>query len=154
MVMAAPATTPTRRTVALPERPVVTWLRMVRVVNRTQRAAADQLGAWGLSAAQFDVLAQLGASQGPNQLELATRLLVTQGNICQLLDGMEKKGLIERRPEGRSNHIFLTPAGRELAAEAVPEHEAWQAERMAALDDEEQRQLARLLRKLDRTQRE
>jgi DNA-binding MarR family transcriptional regulator len=127
---------------------------MVRVVNRTQRAAADQLGAWGLSAAQFDVLAQLGASQGPNQLELATRLLVTQGNICQLLDGMEKMGLIERRREGRSNHIFLTPAGRELAAEAVPEHEAWQAERMAALDDEEQRQLARLLRKLDRTQRE
>ncbi|HET8985010.1 MAG TPA: MarR family transcriptional regulator [Trueperaceae bacterium] len=148
----AAATSSTDRTLALPERPVVTWLRMVRVVNRTQRAAADQFSAWGLSAAQFDVLAQLGASQGPSQMELATRLLVTQGNVCQLLDGMEKKGLVERRREGRTNHIFLTPAGRELAIDVVPEHETWQAERMAALDDEEQRQLARLLRKLDRAQ--
>lgn len=132
---------------------LLSWLRMMRVVNRTQRAAADHLRGWGLTAAQFDVIAQVGAARGPTQQELAERLLVTQGNVCQLLDGLERKGLVERRREGRSNHIFLTPAGRELAERVVPEHEAWQADRMSALDPGEQHELLRLLRKLDRSQR-
>jgi len=109
--------------------------------------------AQGVSSAQFDAIAQVGAGRGLTQQELADRLLVTQGNICQLLDGMEKKGLVERRREGRSNRLFLTTAGQELFDCMVPEHEAWQAQRMAVLTAEEQRELLRLLRKLDRSQR-
>lgn len=126
---------------------------MVRVVSRTQRAATEHLREFDLTPAQFDVLAQVSAAPGPSQQELADRLLVTQGNVCQLLDGLEKKKLVERRREGRSNRIFLTPSGQELSAQAVPEHEEWQAARMTALDESEQRQLLQLLRKLDRSQK-
>jgi len=126
---------------------------MVRVVSRTQRAAADHLREFDLTPAQFDALAQVGAAPGPSQQELADRLLVTQGNVCQLLDGLEKKQLVERRRDGRSNRIYLTPAGQDLTARAVPEHECWQAERMTALDASEQQELLRLLRKLDRAQK-
>lgn len=146
------AITRTGRLLPTPDRPVLAWLRLARIVDRTQRAAAEQLKLWQLSVAQFDVLAQLTAGEGPSQQALAERLLVTQGNVCQLLDGLERKGLVERRRDGRSNHIHLTPAGRQLATEVVPEHEAWQALRLAALDDAEQRELLRLLRKLDRSQ--
>lgn len=132
---------------------VQAWLRMNRVVSRTHRAAAELLRARGITSAQFDVIAQVGSGHGLTQQELADRLLVTQGNVCQLLDGMEKKGLVERRRDGRSNRLFLAPAGSELFASAVPEHEAWQAGRMGALSDAEQRELLRLLRKLDRSQR-
>lgn len=140
------------RSHTLQSAPLLAWLRMVRVVSRTQRAATDHLRQFDLTPAQFDVLAQVGATPGPSQQELADRLLVTQGNVCQLLDGLEKKKLVERRREGRSNRIFLTEDGQGLASRAVPEHETWQAERMTALEEEEQRELLRLLRKLDRSQ--
>jgi len=132
---------------------LLAWLRMARVVNRSNRAAAERLREQGLTHAQFDVIAQVGSARGPTQQELADRLLVTQGNVCQLLDGLAKKGLVERRREGRSNHLFLTPQGQDLFEQVVPEHEDWQAERMSALSDGEQRDLLRLLRKLDRSQR-
>lgn len=126
---------------------------MARIVTRTQRATAEHLRQFDLTSAQFDVLAQVGAAPGPNQQELADRLLVTQGNVCQLLDGLERKELVERRREGRSNRVYLTPRGQDLAARAVPTHERWQAERMNGLTDEEQRTLLDLLRKLDRSQK-
>ena len=144
---------PPARSEALHSPGLLAWLRMARVVNRTHRAAAERLRERGLTHAQFDVIAQVGAARGPAQQELAERLLVTQGNVCQLLDGLERKGLVERRREGRSNHVFLTPAGQELSEQVVPEHETWQVERMSALTDDEQHELLRLLRKLDRSQK-
>lgn len=130
---------------------VLAWLRMARIVGRTNRLAAERLRQRGLSHAQFDVVAQVGAAPGATQQELAECLLVTQGNVCQLLDGLEKKGLVERQREGRSNRIYLTGQGSQLFDEVVPEHERWVADRMGALSEGEQRELLRLLRKLDRS---
>lgn len=132
---------------------LLSWLRMARIVNRTLRSASERLRASELSNAQFDLIAQVGAAPGSSQQELADRLLVTQGNVCQLLDGLERKGAVERRRAGRANRVFLTEGGQELAARVVPAHEEWQAERMAALTPQEQHELLRLLRKLDRWQR-
>jgi DNA-binding MarR family transcriptional regulator len=64
---------------------------------------------------------------------------------------MEKRGLIERRPEGRTNRLYLTEEGRYLFAEVVPGHEALIDERLSVLSKEEQRQLSAILRKLDRS---
>ena len=99
--------------------------------------------------AQFDVLARVGSQAGIKQQEVADLLLVTKGNVCQLLDRMEDRGLILRRREGRANHLFLTEAGRRLYDEAVPAQEAMVSERFSALSNEEQAQLHELLRKLD-----
>jgi DNA-binding MarR family transcriptional regulator len=128
---------------------VLAWLRLARVFQKIDRASAEHLRAWGLSLAQFDVLAQVGSSEGITQQELADKLLVTKGNICQLLDRLEQHGLIRRRQEGRVNHLFLTDAGTHLYQEAVPAQEAFITEQLAALAPEEQAQLLALLRKLD-----
>jgi DNA-binding MarR family transcriptional regulator len=107
---------------------------------------------FGLSVAQFDVIAQIGANQGLTQQELAQALLVTKGNVCQLLDRLEQRGLIERRPAGtgRSNRLYLTKEGQRLYDVAVPAQEQMIATRFAALTDDEQQTLLHLLRKLDR----
>ena len=126
------------------------WLRLLRVVQKVERDLTGQLRLWGLNNAQFDVLAHVGAAEGITQQELADSLLVTKGNVAQLLDRMEKRGLIERRPQGRTNRLFLTDKGGRTFSEAVPAHEALIDERLSVLPEEEQKQLLELLRKLDR----
>ena len=126
------------------------WMRLMRVYHKVNRGSAEHLKGWGLSVAQFDVLARVGAEEGIKQQEVADSLLVTKGNVCQLLDKMEGRGLISRRREGRINRLFLTAEGRRLYGEAVPAQEAMVSERLSVLSATEQAQLHELLRKLDR----
>src|SRR5436305_9480937 len=80
---------------------VLAWLRLTRVYHKVSRRSEEQMRCHGLSMAQFDVLAHVGAAPGITQQELANSLLVTKGNVCQLLDRMQRSDLIERRQEGR-----------------------------------------------------
>lgn len=129
---------------------VAAWLRLARVFQQVNRASSEQLRQWDLSVAQFDIIAHVGAAEGMTQQELADGLLVTKGNICQMLDRMERGGLIERRQEGRANRLYLTPSGRRLFAEVVPAHEQMLAEQFATLSPAEQHALLALLRRVDR----
>lgn len=130
---------------------LLSWFRLARSFQRIDRRTADHLRAFDLTVAQFDVLAQVGAAEGITQQRLADALLVTKGNVCQLLDRMEARDLIERRPaeSGRAKHLHLTDAGRTLKQVAVPSQEDLIDRCFSALSDEEQAQLARLLRKLE-----
>jgi DNA-binding MarR family transcriptional regulator len=130
---------------------VLAWLRLVRIFSKVERAAMAELRCRDLSPAQFDVLAQVGASEGCTQQDLADALLVTKGNVTQILDRMEASGLLRRRQEGRTKRVCLTEAGWALRQLAVPAHEAMIARQFAALTVEEQQELLRLLRKLDRS---
>lgn len=132
---------------------VALWARIARIYNRNMRLSASHLRAWDLNVAQFDVLAQIGAHEGLTQQELAKQLLVTEGNITQLLDKLEERGLIQRCRDGRIKRLVLTPAGKTLRDETVPEQERFQAEQFAALTLDEQRTLLALLGKLQRAGR-
>ena len=129
---------------------VLAWLRLLRVTQKVERDLARQLKLWGLNNAQFDVLAHVGAAEGITQQELADSLLVTKGNVAQLLGRMERRGLIERRSQGRTNRLFLTDEGRRTFTEVVPAHEALIDDRLSVLLEEDQKQLFELLRRLDR----
>ena len=129
---------------------VLAWLRLARVFAKLERRSQEQLRPSGLSDAQFDVLAQVGAHEGCTQQALAKHLLVTKGNVTQILDRMEEAGLITRRVEGRTKRVCLTDAGRALRDQVIPRHEAHMAAQFESLTGSEQRQLLRLLRTLDR----
>ena len=129
---------------------MLAWIRLARVFQRVERDWGEHLRGWDLNVAQFDVLAHVGASEGMTQQELADSLLVTKGNVCQLLDRMEGRGWISRRQQGRANRLFLTDAGRRLFDEVVPAHEALIAGRFSVLSEGEQERLHALLRKLDK----
>lgn len=129
--------------------PVLAWLRLFRVFQKIDRASSEHLRTWGLSTAQFDILARVGASRGITQQELADRLLVTKGNISQLLDRMEKLGLLRRCQEKRSNILVLTEQGQALYDRVVPAQEQLIEEQLASLSSSEIGDLQRLLRKVD-----
>lgn len=127
-----------------------TWLRLVRFYHKAERRLLANLRCYDLSLAQFDVLAQLGAAEGITQQELADKLLVTKGNVTQLLDRMTSGGLLTRRQDGRANRLYLTEAGRSLFHLAVPSQEDGIARILEPLTRTEQAQLSALLRKVDR----
>lgn len=129
---------------------LLAWLRLARVFQKIDRASTDNFRCRSLSMAQFDVLAHVGAQEGQKQQDLADSLLVTKGNVCQLLDRMEQSGLLLRQQDGRANRLYLTEKGQHLFAEVVPEHEEVIVKLLSALTPEEQIQLLDLLRKLDR----
>lgn len=130
---------------------VVAWMRLARVYQKITQAATAQLREFGLSLAQLDVLAQVGAAEGLTQKELAARLLVTKGNVSQLLDRLERVGLAVRAPEGRICRIYLTPDGRALYDRVMPAHETFINRELSALPAGERTTLAQLLRALDRS---
>jgi len=134
------------RSIAIPA-----WLRLARVFQKVDRATVDLMRQWDLSVAQFDVLAQVGNAEGLTQQQLADRLLVTKGNVCQLLDRMEERGLLIRQQEGRANHLYLTEKGKEIRAEALPAQERMIESIFKELPHARQASLLASLRQLDHT---
>lgn len=138
-----------------PSRPrdvsVLAWLRLIRVFQRVEQITSRGLRCADLSLAHFDVLMHVGASEGLSQQELADSLLVTKGNVCQLLGRMEEVELIERHHEGRTNHVYLTYKGRDIYHQVGPAHEKRVAGCFAALSTDELHELLRLLRRVDQS---
>ncbi|MBO1580329.1 MULTISPECIES: MarR family winged helix-turn-helix transcriptional regulator [Bacillus] len=124
------------------------WFRLSRFYNRSIRETNQHLKNWDLSAAQFDVLAQIGGQDRLTQQELGKKLFVTKGNITQLLNKLEQLGLVKREQEGTTKYLSLTEKGRALYEEVVPPQETFQAEQFSKLNRNEQKQLLELLRKL------
>ncbi|HLZ63529.1 MAG TPA: MarR family winged helix-turn-helix transcriptional regulator [Ktedonosporobacter sp.] len=128
---------------------VLARMRLYRVSQKIDRVLNGQLRSSGLNMAQFDVLAHVGAARGITQQGLADRLLVTKGNISQLLDRMEKLDLLRRCQDGRNNTLALTEKGQALYDRTVPVHEQLIEEQLSILSTQEVRDLLQLLRKLD-----
>jgi DNA-binding MarR family transcriptional regulator len=132
---------------------VRTWLHLNRIMHTVGRRLSGHLQDYDLTLAQFGVLAQLQAVPDISQQMLADWLFVTKGNMVGLLNRLEDRGLVERRPDpedGRTHVVSLTKQGAALAARVVPEHEELVAECMGVIAPEDQRTLHQLLRTLDR----
>jgi len=123
---------------------------MVRFTNKVTRLSGEQLRRYNLSLGQFGVLAHIGGAEGMSQTELADTLSLTQGNVCQLIDKLERAGLVARRPEGRTNRLYLTERGQALYDEVVPAHEALIEGLFSGLSAEQHVELLGLARRLDR----
>jgi DNA-binding MarR family transcriptional regulator len=131
---------------------VRTWLHMNHVSYKVQRRLLEHLEDYNLTLAQFGVLAQLQAFPDISQQKLADWLFVTKGNVVGLLNRLESRGLVERRPDpqdGRSHVVSLTKQGADLAARVVPKHEELVAECMGLITPEDQHTLHQLLNRLD-----
>ena len=58
------------------------WFRLSRFYNKSIRETNQHLKRWNVSAAQFDVLAQVGGHDRLKQ-ELGNKLFVTKGNVTR-----------------------------------------------------------------------
>lgn len=130
-----------------------TWVQMARTFYKMQRRIVSALAGRGVTLPQFDVLATLRFGEGVTQQELAERLLVTKGNVCGVLDRLERLGWVERRPDPgdrRANRLHLTRAGRGKIDGVLPAHDALVLHATRTLADADVRQLRSLLETLER----
>jgi MarR family transcriptional regulator, organic hydroperoxide resistance regulator len=100
-----------------------------------------------LTGSQLHALYLLGEPRSMG--ELAQRLVCDASNVTGLVDRLESRGLIERRPgpdDRRVRMLVLTPAGEELRARALARFTEAPAG-IAALTVDEQRTLRDLLQK-------
>jgi MarR family transcriptional regulator for hemolysin len=91
---------------------------IINDVGRMIRTYADyKAKEFGITRAQWVVLARLDRFEGLKQSELAEMLDLQPITVTRLLDRLCQAGLIERRldPEDRrAKRLFLTPAARPL----------------------------------------
>lgn len=91
---------------------------MIMDVARLLKTYADQRARqFGISRAQWAVLARIDRNEGLKQSELAEMLDLQPITLTRLLDRLADNGLIERRADPndrRANRLYLTPAAKPL----------------------------------------
>ncbi len=128
--------------------PLRVWFRFIRLHRRVSAAIASEMKALGLSIPQFDLISTLTEGEGLTQQELAERLYVTKGNVSGLLDRMVEAGLVERRPipsDRRSNALYLTEKGRDLAEKGIAAQRAYVARTLGTLPSKDLADLERIV---------
>ncbi|NDY43427.1 MarR family transcriptional regulator [Dissulfurirhabdus thermomarina] len=88
-----------------------------KLVQVFQKAIDRRLAPYGLTSAQFCVLAKLYEEEGLTQTELASRLYIENPTLVRTLDRLERAGVIERRrdpDDRRAYRIYLLEKGRQL----------------------------------------
>ena len=140
---------------ALPPPPNSAALKLFVVLSR----AAESVGRHiekdaernGLTTTEWAILEVL-YHKGPMLLgEVQRRILVSSGGITYLVDRLEKRELLERRPcssDRRARYAALTADGERLVHDAFPAHVVQIEEAMQGLSAEDQRECTRLLRAL------
>jgi len=110
--------------------------RLRRAQLRIFQQFIARFAEFDLRPAEYSVLALIAANPGSKQTEIAEALGIKRANFVALINGLEKRGLTERRlPEGdrRSNALFLTPPGEEFVARANAAQAEFEAECVARL---------------------
>lgn len=111
----------------------------------------EHLAPFGISARELAVLLFLDGREPESQQQAAQRLGVDRTTMVALLDTLEGKGLVARRPDAedrRRNVVELTDAGRTTLAGAGRASDEAEQRLLADLDAEEAAQLRQLLGRL------
>ncbi len=119
------------------------------VAARTQQHLAKHR----LTSSQFGTLEALYHLGPLCQRELGAKLLRTSGNITMVVDNLEKRQLVVRKPDPhdrRMVQVHLTAPGRRLIKKVLRPHIAGIVDAMTALSATEQETLRRLCRTLGR----
>ncbi|WP_223198466.1 MarR family winged helix-turn-helix transcriptional regulator [Solihabitans fulvus] len=105
---------------------VLVAVRLVAAGVMLGQAAEVHFARFGLSTGRYRLLADLEDSAGEKSpSRLAASLGVSRATVTGLVDGLERDGLVIRRPsaeDGRSAAVVLTARGATTLRELAPEH--------------------------------
>jgi DNA-binding MarR family transcriptional regulator len=128
--------------------------RLGYLLKHAQAAFAERsaaaLAPLGVNGRELAVLTVLAGPEPPAQQEAASRLGVDRTTMVALVDALEGKGLVERRPDladRRRNLVHLTGRGRDVLDEGSRIHAEAERTFLAALTADEVEQLKSLLRR-------
>lgn len=127
-------------------------LELVRWIGWAQRKAGeDWIRERELSHEQAFALGYLVRSPGAIQRDIAQASRTSAASVSSLLQGLERRGLVERRTEDgdeRRKRVYATPSGADLIAGFDAAIEAADETILAPLDDDERTTLHSLLTKI------
>ncbi|MBW3552286.1 MAG: MarR family transcriptional regulator [Gemmatimonadetes bacterium] len=130
-------------------------LKLFVVLTRASGAlgahAEADAGSHGLSLAEFGALEALYHRGDLLVGELQRKVLKSSGGITYVVDRLQEKGLVERKPcasDRRAVYASITEAGRSLMDRIFPRHAEALTAAAAALTKEEKRTAIDLLRRL------
>jgi MarR family transcriptional regulator for hemolysin len=131
------------------------WRRVESTLMATSRAirrAFDaRLADLSLNLTESSLLVYVQESGSLTQTQLADRLAIGRAATGAVIDALERRRLLERRPDPADRRVWLvaaTPGGKELAARVIEVDRGLRAELRAGISREERQQLARLLVRL------
>jgi DNA-binding MarR family transcriptional regulator len=126
--------------------------RYLAVHHRMFRAVNDQMSDCGLSMARTKVLRRL-REQGPTrQSVLAADFELSPHSITDIVDGLERLGLAERRPDPadrRAKLVAITATGEASLEVANATRERLLTQIFGSLNEDDRATLVRLLDSLD-----
>jgi DNA-binding MarR family transcriptional regulator len=102
---------------------LVHWVYRVQTEGVTLLSRRFREAGYDITPEQFGVLARLSGEQGLNQAQLGERMLKDRHNMTRILNLLQKRGYIERRPDNKDRRIFrifLTESGRGVQEELTP----------------------------------
>jgi DNA-binding MarR family transcriptional regulator len=135
-------------------RPMEVLSRLSRLGHHLDRARRSAFAEHDLESWEFDVLAALRRAGTPYELSpgrLLRETLVTSGTMTNRVDRLAARGLVERRPDPSDRRgvlVRLTDAGRRTVDGALAGLLDRERDLLAALEPDDQRRLAGLLRTL------
>jgi MarR family 2-MHQ and catechol resistance regulon transcriptional repressor len=129
------------------------YVKLLRASKAVLARVEPLLAAHGLTPTQLGVLEVILHLGPQSQRDLGRKVLTSAGNMTDVIDKLEARGLVcrSRMPrDRRSVSVELTACGRGLIEDLFPRHAEDIAHTMSGLDAEEMAQLGALLRKLGR----
>jgi DNA-binding MarR family transcriptional regulator len=112
---------------------------------------AERLRVLDLAPADAGILRLLRVAAGLSQQELATKLKIHPSRLVAILDKLEKRGFMERRPDPEDRRLYslhLTSGGDEVLGAIGKVAQEHQAALLSALSSEERETLAALLTRI------
>lgn len=109
------------------------------------------MAVYGLRPVDFSVLSLIAHNPGITSRQLCTSLNIQPPNLVGLINQLQKRELITRRPhprDGRAMGLHLTPVGRKLAKQAEVTAAELENEATARLSAAERKTLMQLLKKI------
>ena len=113
------------------------WLRLLSCTMAIEKEVQRRFIERGMTLPRFDVLAALDRHGEMNMGGLSEVLLVSNGNVTQLVQKLVRDGLVElRKPpnDRRTSIVRLSPEGRELFAKLARAHQDWIDQMVGGLD--------------------
>lgn len=129
--------------------------RISYVVARLERAVRaavnERVRPHGLTTLQYTTLSVLGARGQPlSNAQLARRAYMTPQSMIEVIDALERKGLIRRDPHPSHRRVFpatMTAKGRRVLAACDAAVEEMEEEMLAGLSTEDRESLVAWLKK-------
>jgi DNA-binding MarR family transcriptional regulator len=111
----------------------------------------ERLAPYGLKPVDFSVMSTICHNPGVTSRQLCATLNLLPPNLVGLIQSLESRGLIERKPhphDGRAVGLHATPKGRDLMVQAEQTATELEIEKTAKLTPAQRKTLLALLQKI------